>query len=94
MTASGLFTAAQTIREKWIRRYDFESYMGTFETYSDHMVLGPKTQADIREAIAIRKNGGTWEAEFETVAIHARRAASEQGSPESGGDRSNRLSLR
>ena len=77
MTVSGLFTAPQTIREKWIRRDDFESYMGTFETYSDHMVLGPKMKADIREAVvdAIRKNGGVWEAEFETVAIHARKAA-------------------
>ena len=49
--------------------------MGRSETYSDFMVLEPKAQAGISEAVAeaIRKNGGVWEAEFETVAIHARK---------------------
>ena len=75
MAATHLFTPPTTIRERWSQRDDFESYMGTFETYSDFMALDPRDQVLISKAIAaaIRRNGGLWNARFETVAIHGRK---------------------
>jgi SAM-dependent methyltransferase len=75
MAATGLFTAPETIREKWAQRHDAESYLGITQTYSDFMVLEPRLKDLVSETIraAIRKNGGFWDVQSETVAIHARK---------------------
>ena len=77
LSSSKLFSAPLIIRERWTRRQDAQSYLGTFQTYSDYMALAPKDQAVISDVIvsAVEKNGGVWETPFEAVAIHARKIA-------------------
>ncbi|HUI70717.1 MAG TPA: class I SAM-dependent methyltransferase [Spirochaetia bacterium] len=75
MAATGLFTGPETIRKGWSERHDAESYLGLSLTYSDFMVLEKSAKELISEAIraAVRKNGGFWDVQFVTTAIHGRK---------------------
>ncbi len=74
--ASGLFEPGSptVLRTSWQRSFDTENWIGLLTTQSDHRMLDEETRAQLFDRIraAIDAHGGTFEADYVTVAYLAR----------------------
>jgi SAM-dependent methyltransferase len=75
IAASGHFGDVTVRRQKWIRRYQTEEYIGLFGTFSDYLSLSQQARERIAHTIrdTLSENGGCMDHGYETVLLHARK---------------------
>lgn len=75
LEASGRFADVAVRQFPWRRRYDTESWLAFLHTHSDHHTLPPDRRQRLLSAVgdAIDELGGSFEVDYETVLVSARR---------------------